>query len=183
METNSQKRKLEVIDDEGKVIGEETREKIHREGLLHKEIHVWFYTSDKEIIFQHRAKDKDTYPDKLDATVGGHVEIGEDYIQTAIKETEEETGLKLKPEDLKLIKIIKRKSFDEVTGKTNNAVKAQFTYCFRGKVSDLKVEKGKAEGFEAWPIDKLLNITAEERKKFLPLVFSKDFIDIFKDIK
>ena len=79
-------RKLNIIDEDGKIIGEETRENIHNRGLLHREIHVWFYTAKDEIIFQHREKDKDTYPDLLDATVGGHVEIGSDYENTALQE-------------------------------------------------------------------------------------------------
>ena len=73
---NNQLELLEIINEHDEVIGLETRGKIHQDGLLHREIHVWFITPNGEIIFQHRAKDKDTYPDKLDATVGGHVEPG-----------------------------------------------------------------------------------------------------------
>ena len=72
-------RRLNIVNEEGEIVGVETREDIHNQGLLHRECHVWFYTPAGEIIFQHRAKDKDTYPDLLDATVGGHVEIGSDY--------------------------------------------------------------------------------------------------------
>ena len=60
---------LEVINENDNVVGFETRAKIHQDGLLHREIYIWFFTPNGEIIFQHRAKDKDTYPDKLDATV------------------------------------------------------------------------------------------------------------------
>ena len=67
-------RKLNIVDENDQIIGEDTRENIHRKGLLHREIHVWFYTPKSEIVFQHRAKNKDTFPDLLDATVGGHVE-------------------------------------------------------------------------------------------------------------
>jgi len=67
----SQERRLNIVDEEGNIVGEETRENIHKNGLLHREIHVWLYTPNREIIFQHRAKDKDTYPDLLDASVGG----------------------------------------------------------------------------------------------------------------
>ena len=81
---------LEVIDENDNTVGLETRAKIHQDGLLHREIHVWFVTPQGEIIFQHRAKDKDTYPDKLDATVGGHVEPKMSYEETAIKECKEE---------------------------------------------------------------------------------------------
>ena len=77
-------RKLNIIDEQENIIGEETRENIHNQGLLHREVHVWFYTPKGEIIFQHREKDKDTYPDLLDATVGGHVEISLDYENTAL---------------------------------------------------------------------------------------------------
>jgi isopentenyldiphosphate isomerase len=68
---------LNIIDEEGNILGEATRQEIHEKGLLHGEVHVWFYTPDRQLIFQHRAKDKETWPDLLDATVGGHVEIGD----------------------------------------------------------------------------------------------------------
>lgn len=84
---------LEVVDENDNIIGLETREKVHKDGLLHREIHVFFLTPQGEIIFQHRAKDKDTYPDKLDATVGGHVDPDMTYEETAIKECREETGI------------------------------------------------------------------------------------------
>lgn len=80
---------LDIVDENDQIIGQATRDKIHRQGLLHREIHVYFITPQQEIIFQHRAKDKETFPDLLDATVGGHVEIGDSYELTAIKETEE----------------------------------------------------------------------------------------------
>ena len=78
-------RKLNIIDENGNITGEETRENIHKQGLLHREIHVWFYTPKGEILFQHRAKDKDTYPDLLDATVGGHVEIGAGLLKARLR--------------------------------------------------------------------------------------------------
>ncbi|HZJ41249.1 MAG TPA: hypothetical protein VFD16_03225, partial [Candidatus Saccharimonadales bacterium] len=70
---------LNIVDANDNIIGERERAEIHRLGLLHREIHVYFLTPDKKFIFQHRAKDKDSYPDLLDATVGGHVEIGDTY--------------------------------------------------------------------------------------------------------
>src|SRR3990172_2229916 len=103
-------RKLNIIDEAENIIGIETRENIHKQGLLHREIHVWFYTPKGEIIFQHREKDKDTYPDLLDATVGGHVEIGADYESTALQELEEETGVKAVKDNLVVIQTVKSKA-------------------------------------------------------------------------
>lgn len=150
---------LEIVNENDEIIGKETRKKVHQDGLLHREIHIWFITPNRDIIFQHRAKDKDTYPDKLDATVGGHVDPGMSYDETAFKECEEETGIKPDTSKLKLVKKIFKKSFDEVTRLTNNTIRSQYVYLFDGNISDLKVEQGKAIGFEAWNIDSLPNLS------------------------
>jgi isopentenyldiphosphate isomerase len=161
---------LNIVDESDEIIGEDTRENIHKNGLLHREIHVYFITKNKEIIFQHRAKDKDSYPDLLDATVGGHVEIGDSYEQTAIKETEEETGVKLKFSDLILINKVKKYSKDKATNKINNVFNTRYVYIYKGDVKDLKIETGKALGFEVLSLDKLLNLTNEEKTRFIPYI-------------
>jgi isopentenyldiphosphate isomerase len=132
------------------------------------------------MIFQHRAKDKDTYPDLLDATVGGHVDLGMGYEDTAVKEMKEETGIVSTIDDLHLLKKIHNRSVDSVTGTINNAIKAEYGYVYKGKISDLKVEPGKAIGFEAWPIEKIFNLTADEKKRFIPVIFAPEFLNMFR---
>jgi isopentenyldiphosphate isomerase len=172
---------LNIVNDNDEIIGEETRDKIHRDGLLHREIHVYFITPNKEIIFQHRVKNKDTYPDLLDATVSGHVEIGHSYEKTALKETDEETGIKIKAADLVFVKKIREQANDIITGKLNNVFQESYIYFFKGKISDLKIETGKALGFELWPIEKLSNLNDSDCQKFIPhiLEFSKKEIGEF----
>ena len=175
--------KLNIIDENGKIIGEEMRENIHNQGLLHREIHVWFYTPKGEIIFQHREKDKDTHPDLLDATVGGHVEIGSDYENTALQELEEETGIKAEKNNLTFIQMVRSKTFDTAMNKTNNVIRAIYVYRYERKVEDLKIEKGKAIGFESWPLEKLFNISDNDKKRFIPLILGKQNLEIFAKIK
>lgn len=177
------KDKLEVVDQDGNVLRIEERGKVHKEGLLHRETHVWLYTPDGKLIFQKRAKDVDTFPELLDATVGGHVEVGDDHLDTAIKEAKEEAGIDLRPEDLYLLKHIKTISHDPVTGNCNNSIKATYAVCYRGDLADLEVEEGKAYGFEAWPIDQILNPSEEIRSKFIPVYFDQVYQDIFREIK
>lgn len=166
---------LNIVDEDDNIIGQETRSEIHRLGLLHREIHVYFITPNKEIIFQHRAKDKDTYPDLLDATVGGHVDLGYDYQPTAVREVEEETGLKINQEDLIFLKNVRNKSlYDPISNKFNNTWEKIYLYNFKGQLSDLKVEQGKALGFELWSIEKLKKISEEEKKRFVPYII--DFV-------
>lgn len=172
---------LEVINENDEIIGLESRKVIHQKGLLHREIHIWFMTPAREIIFQHRAKDKDTYPDKLDATVGGHVEPEMSYEATAFKEGEEETGIALDPSKLKLVKKMRQVTFDESTGLTNNTIRFQYVYLFEGELSELQVEEGKAIGFEAWKIDSLTGVSEEDQKRFIPAILSAEFLDLFDE--
>ncbi len=174
---------INVVDEHGNILGEDSRANVHAQGLLHQEIHVWFYTPDGKIIFQHRAKDKDTFPDLLDATVGGHVENGDDYVTTAVKEIEEETGLKVSSEKLMHIKTHRNKSYDSVTNRTNNVLRAVFAYKYDGPVEKLKVEQGKGAGFEAWPIATILNISVEDKKRFISSIFVPDILEVFRKIK
>ncbi len=174
---------LNIVDENDNVIGETTRKEIHEKGLLHREIHVWFVTPKGEIIFQHRAKDKDTYPNLLDATVGGHVEIGDSYEKTALKEMEEETGVRANTNDLHFIARLRKRSEDDKTKTINNTIRAQYAYVFRGAMNDLRVEAGKALGFEAWPIDKLSNLNEENKKKFIPLILEREMLTLLQEAK
>ena len=173
---------LNIVNKQSKIIGQASREEIHAKGLLHQEVHVWFYTPKQEIIFQLRSKNKDTWPDKLDASVGGHVEIGQSYEQAAIREVKEETGLDIKISDLNLISIMKHKSFDTSTNKINNTLRAIYAYKYSGDIKNLQIEPGKSQGFEAWPLKKLVNITNENKQRFIPMIFDNDCFQIFKQI-
>lgn len=161
---------LNIVNDNDEIIGSASRAEIHERGLRHREVHVYFVTPNRELILQHRAKDKDTYPDLLDATVGGHVEIGQSYEETALKESQEETGLRIELADLISIGKIKRESLDVTTGKINNVYNSRYLYIYRGNIGDLKIEAGKALGFELWPIDKILVASESEKARFIPYI-------------
>lgn len=174
---------LEIVDEDDNIVGLETREKVHKEGLLHREIHIWFITPKGEIIFQHRAKDKDTFPDKLDATVGGHVDPGMSYEETVVKESKEETGIDIDPKKLLFLVKMRKKSFDEVTGLTNNTIRSQYAYLYEGAIDNLQIEEGKAEGFEAWKIEDLPNLSESDKSKFIGLILREDMLALFNKAK
>lgn len=175
---------LNIVDEDGKIISKDTRENIHKKGLLHREVHVWFYTSTGEIIFQLRGKDKDTFPNLLDATVGGHVELGEGFEDAAIKEMLEETGVKASINDLHLIDKIRKKAKDPVTGMTNNALRTIYAYRYEDKVDNLSVEGEKGQGFEAWSIAKLVEgLPEDESKRFIPSMLGNEYLTLYQKIK
>lgn len=171
---------LEAVNEQDEVVGLETRTKIHQDGLLHREIHIWFFTPSGEIVFQHRAKDKDTYPDKLDATVGGHVEPEMSYEETAVKECKEETGIDIDPNKLVFLTKMFKRSVDADTGLINNTIRAQYAYLYEGPIDELVVEDGKALGFEAWSADLLPKLTGPDKERFIPLILSDEFLSLFE---
>ena len=54
------------------------------------------------VLFQKRSE-KVQHGGFYDSSAGGHVDAGEDILTAALRETEEEIGLKLEPEDLRLV--------------------------------------------------------------------------------
>lgn len=179
---SNQPQKLNVIDEQNNIIGEDTRENIHKHGLLHREIHIWFYTPHGEVIFQLRGRDKDTYPNLLDATVGGHVELSQSFEEAALMEMQEETGIEGQTSNLTLIETTRSKNTDPVTGNTNNALRAVYAYKYTSSIENLKVENDAGAGFEAWPIEQVLYPTEEQLKRVIPALLGPDYRKIFSKI-
>lgn len=178
----TQERLLPVVNEQDKIIGQASRAEIHKQGLLHREIHVYFHTPDGKIIFQRRAMTKDTFPGLLDAAVGGHVEAGETYAQAATKESEEETGQHIQFNDLRLIEKTKRKSHDPITNKINYAFRTIFSYCYTGEIEGLRIETNKASGFEAYTIDQLRRLSDSDRLKFIPTLLTPEWFRLYERI-
>jgi isopentenyldiphosphate isomerase len=160
--------KINIIDEAGNILGEEYRDVVHERGLLHAEVHVWCVTPEQEIIFQHRAPDKDTFPDKLDATAGGHVDLGETYEEAALKELVEETGVCAQPDELTLITTEILTDYDSVTKLTNHTRRAVYVYTKPVQVAELEIEEGKAVGFEAVSVSDLNTFSKTEKERFIP---------------
>jgi isopentenyldiphosphate isomerase len=71
------------------------RAAIHRDGDWHRAVHIWITGVDNGVpflTFQRRSPRKDTWPDRFDATVGGHYRAGES-LADALREIEEEIGI------------------------------------------------------------------------------------------
>jgi isopentenyldiphosphate isomerase len=88
---------FDIITADGRPTGRvKTRAEIHRDGDWHRAIHVWVAGVDDHgrpfLTFQRRSPQKDTWPARYDATVGGHYRAGETLTET-VREVEEEIGI------------------------------------------------------------------------------------------
>lgn len=84
---------LDVVDDDDRVIGCAPRARVHRDGLLHRAVHIVVSNPQGELFVQQRAWSKDCQPGRWDTSAAGHVDHGEAYDEAARRELGEELGL------------------------------------------------------------------------------------------
>jgi len=95
---------LEVVDKDDHVIGTERRGVIHSGGLMHRSAQVLLFNSSGELFLQKRSMNKDEFPGLWDSSAAGHLAPGESYRQCALRELEEELGVRHAGELTRLFK-------------------------------------------------------------------------------
>lgn len=166
---------LEIVNEEDMVIGVRERADIHTLGLRHREVHVWFVTDQNDVIFQRRSATKDTFPSLLDATVGGHVEIGQTYEQAALMEIEEEAGLTISRDQILPLMRLKIQEVDTAGHKKNAPFRQIYWLRYHGKAEDLQIEKDDGAGFVMIPAAQVFQITPSNCENYVPTLFGPDY--------
>jgi isopentenyl-diphosphate delta-isomerase len=99
---------LDIIDERGNPTGKEKlKSEVHRDGDRHKTVHVWILNSRGELLIQRRSIVKQNQPNMWDISYAGHISAGENSIDAAIREGEEELSLEIKKEQLRYLFTIK----------------------------------------------------------------------------
>lgn len=99
---------LLVVDENNIPIDPKPRHEVHKSGYWHRTSHIWIINTQYQILCQKRSLLKDSNPGKWEPFFGGHISPNEEYFDVAIRELNEEIGLKIdREEDLKLFKIYK----------------------------------------------------------------------------
>lgn len=83
---------FDVVNERDEVIETKLRSVVHAQGLLHRAVHVFVFNSRGEIFLQKRSMKKDRQPGVWDSSCSGHVDSGETYDETAVRELGEEWG-------------------------------------------------------------------------------------------
>jgi isopentenyl-diphosphate delta-isomerase type 1 len=96
---------FDIVNERDEVIGRKRRSEVHARGLLHRAVHVLVFNSRGEIFLQKRSMKKDRQPGVWDSSCSGHVDSGETYDETTVRELREELGLSLNAPPQKLFKI------------------------------------------------------------------------------
>ena len=95
---------FDVCNELGEPTGEiVSREEAHRDGILHRTSHVWILREKdgrKQVLLQKRSMQKDSYPGLYDTSSAGHIPAGEEPLLSALRELEEELGIRATADQL-----------------------------------------------------------------------------------
>ena len=172
---------LDIVNDKDEVIGQAERDRVHSEGLVCRLVYVCFYTTSRDIVLQKRSMTKKNDPGKLTTAISGHVASGQTYLEAAVRETFEESGIQVSPEDLISLGVVRA---DYTQGSyLSNAMRGLFAYEFDGTIADLKVEDGDGDGFEILTIDEFERLLESNPDKFAVVLTGEVGKNLVRSIK
>lgn len=143
---------LDIRDHDGNVTGKiKEREKVHTDGDIHGTSHVWIARQREDggcdILLQKRSNQKDSFPGCYDISSAGHLPAGQDYLESAIRELEEELGIHAQKENLIILGIHEGYSEEIFYGKPfrNHEIAKVYLYNQPVEIDTLNLQKEEVE--------------------------------------
>lgn len=100
--TDKQSEMLPVVNEKDEVIGKISRGEWHKKpDLTIRGVAILVFDEKGRLLIQKRSLTKDSFPGWWTFSVGGHVDYGDDYLPSAIREAREELGVKIASDELK----------------------------------------------------------------------------------
>ena len=136
---------IDVLDENGNIIGSEDRKKVHDEGMWHIHVGIMLMNKKGEMLLQKRSITKKANPGIWSRT-GGHVNSEETPLQGIKRETKEEIGLDINEKDIELIDVYKEEKISK--GKEGVYIK-NFVYNYfayiDAKLTDCIIQREEVE--------------------------------------
>mgnify|MGYP001663043262 FL=1 len=130
---------FDVIDSEGNPTGQiVSRETAHEEGIPHRTAHIWIIREKEgrvQILLQKRSQNKDSFPGKFDTSSAGHIQAGDEPLESALRELKEELGISAVPEQLHFAGTFPISFAKEFHGKMFRDEEIAFVYIFKEPVN------------------------------------------------
>lgn len=98
---------LFVVDENNEPIEPKTRKVAHQNLMWHRTTDIWVINRLGQVLCQKRSLKKDVKPGFWEAFFGGHLSPGQEYIDNAVTELNEELGVNITASDLIPYKILK----------------------------------------------------------------------------
>lgn len=166
---------FDILDENGNYTKtQEERRVAHSTGLWHRAVVVFIVNSKNEVLLQRRSPLKRKWANLLDVSAGGHTNAGEFGYETAIRETFEELGFKIKKQDLTFIGCTKNafKSGDIV----DNMFNEYYIVNAEVDLSTLNLQKEEVSEIKFVTLTELKNMMSSGYRELTPKVEAYEFL-------
>ena len=85
---------IQIVDEHDNPVGQAPMVEAQEKGLIHRIVRIMVEDGKGNILLQKRSDKMLRWPNCWDNSAAGHVDAGEDYLTAAIRELEEELGVK-----------------------------------------------------------------------------------------
>ena len=145
---------VDIVNENNELLGiEKMKSEAHADGSWHRCVHVWIYNSRGEVLLQLRASEKLLYPDRWDLSAAGHVAANEEVELSALREVEEEIGIKIDKEDLRFLTITK--DHVDFNGMNINEISYVYLCKYDDDISKLSLQKEEVSEIKFIDIDEI----------------------------
>ena len=158
---------VDILDENGNPTGKSLlKSEAHKNGLYHPTVHVWCYTFEGKILLQLRGEDKATFPLKWDVSVAGHVGAGESLKVAAVREVQEEIGLKISRLELEKIGVFKTENRHSET-----LLDREFNHTYLCRLdarTTLQKQASEVADLQWFPLEQFKQWVAEKHPDLVP---------------
>lgn len=163
---------FDIVDEKGMPTGEIVeRGEAHKKGIRHRTAHIWVMREldgRPQIMLQKRAMIKDSFPGRFDTSSAGHIQAGDEPLESAIRELYEELGIKASPDDMEFVDTFVIKYSKEFRGKmfSDNEIANVFIYHGEVNIDELTLQKEEVDSVEWFFLDEVYAESEKHNQKF-----------------
>jgi len=158
---------LDIFNEDGSWRGTAPRTQVHQNGYWHKTAQVWLLNEFDELLLQLRSDLKDCFPSLWDISSAGHIPAGEKPINSAVRELEEELGVKCSESDLLHLFTMSEPFVDAFSGSLDNEI--SLVYLLRVKKdTDFILQEEEVSAIRWLPYKSLVREYSENAASFVP---------------
>lgn len=153
---------FDITDDNGVPTGKTvTRSKAHTEGIPHRTAHVWIVRKkgdSYQVLLQKRSATKESFPGMYDTSSAGHIQAGDEPLESAQRELFEELGIEAGDGDLTFAGTFHIKYAMSFHEKMFNDNEVAFVYVYEKPVDtdSLVLQEEEVEGVKWFDIEEVI---------------------------
>ncbi len=152
---------FDITDDNGVPTGETiSRSEAHDKGIPHRTAHIWVVNKNSgkyQVLLQKRSAEKESFPGMYDTSSAGHIQAGDEPLESAQRELYEELGIKASDEELSFAGKFHIKYEMEFHGKMFRDNEVAFVYVYEKPIDigSLVLQKEEVEEVRWFDIEEV----------------------------